>query len=126
MTLGERIRSVRRAASQTQKEFSSALGVSGNYVYLIESDREKPSDRTLNDIARIYGVNKTWLEEGSGEPYIDKTESELIAEFLGNALSGVPESESKRKFIAALAKMDQGFWDAIERFEDKLLEEQLK
>lgn len=104
MTLGERVKMVRKAANQTQKDFSSSLGVSGNYVYLIEANKEKPSDRTLNDICRIYGVRKEWLEFGSGEPYAEKSNEEIIAQFFGEVEALDADSFTKR-FITMLASM---------------------
>ena len=121
MTLGERIKSVRKAAKQTQKDFSAALGVSSNYIYLIESGKEKPSDRTLNDICRIYDVNKEWLESEIGVPYVERSQEEIIAKFFGEIV-GLEEDNFTKRFIKLLASMDAEQRTAFDKFGQMIID----
>lgn len=98
-TIGERIRDVRKALKKTQKEFSQALGLSENYVWLMEKDQREPSDRTISDICRIFGVRGGWLKTGEGEMFEPKSREEEIADLVGQALNGSNE------FKLAVVKM---------------------
>lgn len=125
MELGERIKAIRKGSGNTQKEFASALCVSANYIYLMESGKEKPSDRTLNDICRIYGVNKEWLEYGSGEPYAQKTNEEIIAQLFGEVTQMDDDSFTKQ-FITVLAKMNKEQRDVFESIGKMMIDERKK
>lgn len=87
-TVGTRIRDARKASGKTQKDFAAGLGMSENFIWQIEKGQREPSDRTISDICRVYGINEPWLREGVGEMYVPKTREETIAELVGSALNG--------------------------------------
>lgn len=62
--------------------------MSENFIWQIEKGQREPSDRTISDICRVYGINEPWLREGVGEMYVPKTREETIAELVGSALNG--------------------------------------
>lgn len=47
----------------------------------------KPSDRTIADICREFGVSRTWLEDGIGEPFRPVDRNEQIAAILSSAIT---------------------------------------
>lgn len=98
-TIGERIRDARKSLKKTQKEFSQSLDMSENYIWQIEKGQREPSERTLNDICRIFGIRKDWLLTGEGEMKEPMTREEEIAELVGQALNGSNE------FKLAVVKM---------------------
>ena len=69
MTLGERIKEVRTNKGLTQEQFSGKIGLSRNYVARIEIGERLPSDRTIKDICREFGVDELWLRTGIGEAF---------------------------------------------------------
>ena len=80
-----------------------------------------PSDRTIYDICREFGVNELWLRTGEGEMFRAKTRDVEIAEYVGKVLSG--SDEFQRRFIALLTRLTTDEWRLIESMALKLAEE---
>lgn len=59
MTTGERIRTLRKAAGFTQKEFGRKLGVSASMIGQYETDIRKPKFETLEKISKALNVSVT-------------------------------------------------------------------
>lgn len=110
----ERLIAVRHALHMTQAEFASGLNISGNFVYRLEKEGRSPSDRTILDICRVYGVNEVWLRTGVGEMFRSRSREEEITSFLGSLVGG-SASDFQLSFISALAKMTPEQWDDLER-----------
>lgn len=116
-TIFERIKWVRKNADLTQQAFADRLGLKQNTIATYEMGKTTPSDRTVSDICREFGVNEIWLRTGVGEMFAPLSRAEEIAEFIGKTLSkGTPFQQA---FIAVLARTTPEEW-AI--FEKKLLE----
>lgn len=77
MTLGERIRLVRKTSEFNQTEFAKALGFSTNYISLIEVGARTPSDRALQDISTLFGVSLDWLRYETGRMKEEVSDKEL-------------------------------------------------
>ena len=101
-----RIQETRKSAKMTQDEFAETLGVSKNYVWMIEKGSRTPSQRTLKDICQKFKVNYEWLVNGTGEMFIQNKRKAEIAEFLGTSLSGEP-SDFRFRLIDALSQLDE-------------------
>ena len=86
--LADRILAIRKDSGLSQSAFGEKLNLSQNFVWMIEKGQREPSDRTVSDICRVYGINEPWLREGVGEMYVPKTREETIAELVGSALTG--------------------------------------
>lgn len=86
--LADRILAIRKESGLSQSAFGEKLNLSQNFVWMIEKGQREPSDRTISDICRVYGINEPWLREGVGEMYVPKTREETIAELVGSALNG--------------------------------------
>lgn len=86
--LADRILAIRKESGLSQSAFGEKLNLSQNFVWMIEKGQREPSDRTVSDICRVYGINEPWLREGVGEMYVPKTREETIAELVGSALNG--------------------------------------
>lgn len=63
-TIGERIKSVRKANTLTQLAFSEILRISRPHVSRIESDKDKASGPVLLLISILFNVSEKWLESG--------------------------------------------------------------
>lgn len=73
-----RILEIRKNSKMTQDAFAEKLGLSKNFVWMLEKGERVPSDRTLSDICREFNVNKKWLLTGEGDMY-DIPEDETAA-----------------------------------------------
>ena len=78
MSIGERIRRLRRSLDLTQKEFGEKINLKSNSIALIEGGRNT-SDQTIFAICREFGVNEKWIRTGEGEMFIPAATSELEA-----------------------------------------------
>lgn len=79
MTLGERIRKLRRVLDLTQQEFADQIGSKRNTIATYEMGRTAPSAAIITLICREFGVNEVWLRTGEGEMFVPSPTSELDA-----------------------------------------------
>ena len=64
--MNNRIVQLRKRKGWTQDKFAEEMGISKNYVSLIENGKKIPSDRLISDICREFMVNEEWLRTGAG------------------------------------------------------------
>lgn len=121
--MNERIKTVRAFLNLSQSEFGKRLGLSQNYIWMIEKGQRDPSDRTVSDICREFGVSEQWLRQGVGEMLVPRTRSEELAEFFASVLRDRPDA-FRTRFIAALADLPVDAWEKIEEFALRLVEQQ--
>ena len=108
----------------TQKELAERIGLSENYVWMIEKGTRTPADRVIADICDEFGCNEIWLRTGEGEPF-DKLSIE--AEIMRFAVATGKGSDGFRKsFAAMLAKLEPEDWEALSKIFAKLAEEAKK
>lgn len=62
--MNNRIVQLRKNREWTQDEFAEKMGISKNYVSLIENGKKIPSDRLISDICQEFDVNEEWLIYG--------------------------------------------------------------
>ena len=121
--MDERIKQVRKAAGLTQGEFAEQISLSRNYIAMIEIGQREPSERTIDDICRVFGVSKLWLKTGEGEMYVKRDLNQEIGMMVTALMKDADESFRKR-FIAALLQVPPDGWNAIEEFVNKLSTEE--
>lgn len=80
--MNDRIAQVRKQAGLTQKKFAEKIGLTRNFVWMIENGVRVPSDRTIADICREFGVSETWLRTGEGEMFLPVDADEEVAKVL--------------------------------------------
>ncbi len=117
--MNERIALVRKSLGLTQEKFAEQIGLSRNFMWMIESGTRVPSDRTISDICREFNVNETWLRTGEGEMFNQITRSEKIAAFLGDITENDGD-DFKRRFVEMLAELEPEDWKLLERMAEKL------
>lgn len=120
-TVGERIKNVRNKLNLTQQAFSERLGLKRNTIGSYEINAGVPSDRTISDICREFGVNEVWLRTGEGEPFQEETRQEQIMRFATQTVKG--SDEFRKAFVSMLAKMDADDWGNLEKLFDNLANE---
>lgn len=84
----ERIAIIRKTAGLSQAEMAEKLGLSRNFISLIENGNRIPSDRTISDICRIFDIQEDWLRYGLEPMRAERSREEEIAELVGSALTG--------------------------------------
>lgn len=68
LSLGERVKYVRKETKQKQLEFAESLGISQSHLSGIEKNSVKPSLTIIKLICNKYNINEDWLLNGIGEP----------------------------------------------------------
>lgn len=83
MTIGERVRVLRKTLKLTQEQFGDALSLSAASISQIESGVVRLTERTTRGICNEYGVSRNWLLSGNGEMFSPKqdTSEMLVLEF---------------------------------------------
>ena len=83
MTVGERVKIIRKDLKMTQESFGENLSLSAASISQIESGAIRLTERTARSICKEYSVNHEWLMNGNGEMYSQKKESQemLVLEF---------------------------------------------
>lgn len=116
-----RIRQVRMNANLSQTEFAERINLSKNFISLVENGGREPSDRTIRDICREFGVNETWLRTGVGDPFLPSVREQEIAALTKTLMSDRPESFRSR-LVTALLKFppDAPEWEALEKIYDSI------
>lgn len=64
LTLGERIRNVRKEHHLTQTEFATELRISRPHVTNIENNKENPSGTLVRLISVLFQVDEDWIRSG--------------------------------------------------------------
>lgn len=119
--IAERILYIRKEQGLSQSAFGEALNISQNFVWMLESGKRSPSDRTVSDICRIFGVDEVWLRTGEGEPFLASGADDQIAAALAEAASR--RETPKQRILRAVAKLPDDRFFAMEEFILAWLEE---
>ena len=112
-----RIAEVRKAVNLTQEKFAAQLGLSRNFLWMIEKGDRVPSDRTIADICREFNVNENWLRTGVGEMF--NPQDEKLAAFIGSLVADDSEP-FKRRMVELLADLTPEEWKLLERMAERL------
>ena len=117
--MNTRIQQIRKTVGMTQDEFAEKIGLSKNFVWMIEKGERIPSERTIKDICRTFKVNYTWLVHGSGEMFEDDDgDAQAI---IDAALNG--QCQFARDTLVKLAKMDTKYWEMLAEIIEQLKKE---
>lgn len=119
MTIGERIKEVRKNEKLTQQEFADRLNLKRNTVGSYEVNVVEPSDRTIKDICREFKVNEKWLRTGEEPPFKDSAPDKDLAAFIGDITDG-DSDDFRRRFMEMLAGLDPSDWELLERMAQNL------
>lgn len=115
----DRILKVRKDNNLTQDSFAEKLNLSKNFVWMLEKGERIPSDRTISDICREFGVNEDWLRTGAGEPTVKRTRNQEIQKFANDTMDDIDESFRKR-FVQALSRLNETEWEVLEKIVNEM------
>lgn len=109
MTLGERIKLVRREATNkmTQEDFARSLGLTRDQLVTYELDRVKPQRSVLMLISQQYSIRLEWLETGEEPMRLPPSEDDEIVD---EVLAG--SNEFVKAVIRGIAKTPGG-WEMM-------------
>ena len=116
-TINQRIDFLIKALGFTKTKFAESLHVSSQFVSSLCSGAKQPSDRTIADICREYGVSETWLRTGEGEM------KQEIAEFMASIMRD-PDDAPRKRFISIVSKLGVEEWQLLEDIAKKWTEDE--
>lgn len=119
--LGDRIKEIRQSLGVTQQEFANTIGLKRNTIATYEMGKSLPSDRTISDICREFGVREEYLRNGEEPMFQEVSESKKIAAFLGD-LMREEDGSFKKQLIELLSEMTPEEWELMERMAHRLTE----
>ena len=115
-----RINEVVKMVDLTKTEFGKRINISQGMVSRICSGDANPSDRTISDICREFGVNEVWLRTGEGEPFKERSLEETIMRFAVQINKG--SDDFRKAYVAMLANLSDDGWKGLPEMYDKLSE----
>lgn len=123
--ISSRISTVIKSSGLTKTAFSKKIGLSQPFVSQLASGDASPSDRTIVDICREFGVSEHWLRTGQGEMFVRLSREEEITKFLMTVIRD-PDSEFQRQLLATMAKLEPAQWKLMEQMLDDLIAQREK
>ena len=118
-TISERIIFVcNEKADGNMSAFARKIGVTPAYISKLKNEPERtPSDRTIADICREFGVDRNWLVDGIGDPFRPVDRNHQIASVLSSAISH--NDTARDRLIRAFSQLPDEMYGQAE----KILEE---
>lgn len=123
--INTRIAAVIQASGLTKTAFAERLNVSQSFISRLAIGASVPSDRTIVDICREFGVSEHWLRTGEGEMFVRLSREEEITKFLMTVIRD-PDSEFQRQLLATMAKLEPAQWKLMEQMLDNLISQREK
>ena len=114
MTIGDRIKKVRKEFKKSQEEFGAIIRIGKTSVSKLENGENNPSGQTIVLICKEFGINEEWLRCGK-EPMRNNNIKfgEICREI------GVNDEKAKQAILDywELSPSDKElFWKFVEKF----------
>lgn len=119
--MNARIKEVRQLSGLTQAQFADRLNISRNYIALMEIGDRVPSDRTIADICREFGISEHWLRTGEGEMQIQVSEDDGLTQIFMEI--GASDDELAKAAIRMYWHLSEKEKAVIHKMADNLLAE---
>lgn len=113
-TQGERIKELRTSLNLTLEKFGARLGVGKTAISKIEKNERSLTDQMSISICREFNANPSWLRDGSGEMFVQKSRDQEIEEFVNQVMADEQDS-FRRRLIAVLSRLDVEDWKVLEK-----------
>lgn len=113
MTVGGRIRQVRKSLNLTLEKFGQQIGLKKNSLSQLENNVNAVTEQNIKSICREFGVDYIWLTTGKGEMFI---EDDDFTEKIDRIMAG--ESETRKNLFKALINASDEDIAALDRIID--------
>lgn len=108
MTIGERIKELRKSLNLTLEEFGKKLGVGKTAISKLEKSERNLTDQMALSICREFNVREEWLRDGTGDMFEPAASDELDALAKEYGLS-----EGEKILIDRYIKLDESSRRAV-------------
>lgn len=113
MTLGERVRILRKEIGLNTTEFGNRIGVTNAAVSMMERNKNGVTERNIRQIVKEFGANEEWLRTGEGDMFVSTADHERIASFMGDVLKD--DESFKLRLLSTLSKLGPEEWSLLEK-----------
>lgn len=120
-----RIKTLRQTLGMSQTDFGRKIGVTRSVLSNLDLGITTLQDPLLSLVCSVFNVRREWLETGSGEMFDQPDTEAPFYNAVGSISNDDPDSFRKR-FVVALAELDDAELDAMEQFIRSLLRETKK
>lgn len=110
-----RIKTLRQTLGMSQTDFGRKIGVTRSVLSNLDLGITTLQDPLLSLVCSVFNVRREWLETGSGEMFEQPDTEAPFYNAVGSISNDDPDSFRKR-FVVALAELDDAELDAMERF----------
>lgn len=121
-SISDRISWCVKESGLTKTAFADKINVTQQYVSNLCLGKKIPSDRTIADICREFNVNEDWLRTGRGDPYIQLSRDEELAQFFGDVMKG-EDPDFRRRLLSVMSRLTTDEWALLEQMAWKLVDE---
>lgn len=122
MTVGERIKDVRKSAKMSQGTFGQKIGVSRDVIANLEADRTDNISHYVRSIHREFGVNEEWLLTGTGAKEPPATQEDALVKLADKILDDPGCAAEWQSLFATLAEMTTDELKALYSFAERWVE----
>lgn len=117
--MNERIKLLRKELNLSQELFADRLGLTKNYISLVENGNRNLSEQSQKILCSLYNVNEEWLKSGTGEMFCQIDKNDEISKLFGEVIKE-DDGYFKRRLVNALAKLDDDGWNTLETLIDSI------
>ena len=111
--ISDRIALVVQQSGLKKTAFAEKINVSQPHVSRMVSGETAPSDRTIADICRVFGIREEWLRDGSGEMYRPKSKKEELAAIFSQLLES---DDAKSRLTEAFVSLPDEAYPRLEEY----------
>ena len=124
MSVGSRIKELRKSQNLTQQAFADRLGIQRGIIGKYEVNVSAPSDAVISLICREFNVREAWLRTGEGDMLDVKPRAEELGELVRKLLADRPESFRSRLITSLLRfEPDSPEWQILENIYNSIAAE---
>ena len=73
--MNERLVILRSSLCMTTRDFAQRVNLTGGAITNMEKGKRNITDRTIRDICKEFNVNEEWLRLGTGDMFIENSNS---------------------------------------------------
>ena len=118
-SINERFREIRDLLNQSQEDFAKKADRTRSEIKNIEYGKTVPKPEVIQAICKAWGIDRTWLETGVGEPFKPVDRSEQIAAILGHAISH--NDTARDRLIRAFSQLPDDMFDHAEQILEEIV-----
>ena len=123
MSIGKRIKQIRKDLNLTTEAFGKQIGVTRNSISMIESEKNNPSAQSIRSICREFGVREEWLRTGQGPMKAEQSRFDELESFVADLKTQNPDFRHRLLTILAKLRPEQWSLSLFEETQDEKVED---